>query len=209
MKTFIDHKFPSLTRIDSDSGRLYETPNGDKYPSVTSITGKMSQKSIEAWKKRVGEAEANRVSSRASQRGTQIHSYCESFLLNEDHHIDIFDLEMWNSMRPFVDKIDNIHALEKMMYSDKLKLAGTVDCIGEYEGELSVIDFKTSARLKDENKIENYFIQATAYSIMFEELFNMKIPNIVILIGVDSEQPQIFKRKRKDFIEKLVKLRFD
>ena len=209
MKTFIDHKFPSLTRIDSDSGRLYETPNGDRYPSVTSVTGKMSQKSIEAWKKRVGEAEANRVSSRAAQRGTQIHSYCESFLLNEDHHIDIFDLEMWNSMRPFVDKIDNIHALEKMMYSDKLKLAGTVDCIGEYEGELSVIDFKTSARLKDENKIENYFIQATAYSIMFEELFNIKIPNIVILIGVDSEQPQIFKRKRKDFIEKLVKLRFD
>jgi len=209
MKTFIDHEFPSLTRIDSDSGRLYETPNGDRYPSVTSITGKMSQKSIEAWKKRVGEAEANRVSSRASQRGTQIHSYCESFLLNEDYHIDIFDLEMWNSMRPFVDKIDNIHALEKMMYSDKLKLAGTVDCIGEYEGELSVIDFKTSARLKDENKIENYFIQATAYSIMFEELFNIKIPNIVILIGVDSEQPQIFKRKRKDFIEKLVKLRFD
>lgn len=209
MKTFIDHEFPSLTRIDSDSGRLYETPNGDRYPSVTSVTGKMSQKSIEAWKKRVGEAEANRVSSRAAQRGTQIHSYCESFLLNEDHHIDIFDLEMWNSMRPFVDKIDNIHALEKMMYSDKLKLAGTVDCIGEYEGELSVIDFKTSARLKDENKIENYFIQATAYSIMFEELFNIKIPNIVILIGVDSEQPQIFKRKRKDFIEKLVKLRFD
>lgn len=209
MKTFIDHEFPSLTRIDSDSGRLYETPNGDRYPSVTSVTGKMSQKSIEAWKKRVGEAEANRVSSRASQRGTQIHSYCESFLLNEDLHIDIFDLEMWNSMRPFVDKIDNIHALEKMMYSDKLKLAGTVDCIGEYEGELSVIDFKTSARLKDENKIENYFIQATAYSIMFEELFNIKIPNIVILIGVDSEQPQIFKRKRKDFIEKLVKLRFD
>ena len=208
MKTFIDHNFPKLIRIDSNTGRLYETPNGDKYPSVTSVTGKMSKVSIEDWKKRVGEAEAKKISFRASQRGTQIHSYCESFLLNEDHHIDLFDLEMWNSMRPFVDKIDNIHALESMMYSDKLKLAGTVDCIGEYEGELSIIDFKTSSKLKKEEWIENYFIQATAYSIMFEELFNIKIPNIVIIIGVDSEPPQIFKRKRKDFIEKLVKLRF-
>jgi len=86
-------------------------------------------------------------------------------------------------------------------------MAGTVDCIGEYEGELSIIDFKTASKLKKEEWIQNYFIQATAYSIMFEELFNIKVPNIVIIIGVDHEQPQIFKKKRKEYIKPLVNLR--
>lgn len=207
MKNFIHHEFPVLKRIDSDNGRLYETPEGNRYPSVTTVLGKMSEKSIQAWRNRVGEEEANRVSTRASARGTQIHSYCESFLLGESLQVNMFDQDMWNNMKPYVDKIDNIHALEKMMYTDKLRLAGTVDCIADYEGELSIIDFKTSGRLKDVDKIENYFMQATAYSIMFEEQFGIKVPNIVILIGVDNEQPQIFKKTRKDFITKLVDLR--
>jgi genome maintenance exonuclease 1 len=106
-----------------------------------------------------------------------------------------------------MDKIDNIHALEGMLYSDKLRVAGTVDCIGEFDGELSVIDFKTSGKPKDINNIDNYFIQATAYSVMFQELFDIPIQNLTIIIGVDDAQPQIFQQKRKGFIQKLIDLR--
>ena len=207
MKKFIRHEYPVIKRITTDEGRLYEVPNGNRYPSVTTITGKMNESAIKAWRARVGEEEANRISSRAAGRGTKIHSLCESYLKGEPLQVDMFDQDFWNKLQPYVDKIDNIHALENMMYTDRLAMAGTVDCIGEYEGELSIIDFKTASKLKKEEWIQNYFIQATAYSIMFEELFNIKVPNIVIIIGVDHEQPQIFKKKRKEYIKPLVNLR--
>lgn len=207
MKTFIRHDYPVIKRITTDEGRLYEVPNGNRYPSVTTVTGKMNEEAIKKWRARVGEEEANKISSRAAGRGTKIHSLCESFLKGEPLQVDMFDQDFWNNLKPFVDKIDNIHALENMMYSDKLQLAGTVDCIGEYEGELSIIDFKTASKLKKEEWIQNYFIQATAYSVMFEELFDIKVPNIVIIIGVDNETPQIFKKRRKEFIKQLVDLR--
>ena len=207
MKNFIHHEYPVIKRIDSDEGRLYEVPNGNRYPSVTAVTGKMNEAAIKAWRARVGEDEANRISNRAASRGTLIHEHCEAFLKGEPLQVDMFNHDMWTSLKPYVDKIDNIHALENMLYTDKLRMAGTVDCIGEYEGELSIIDFKTSSRSKDESKIENYFLQATAYSLMFEEMFGIKIPNIVILVGVDHQSPQVFKKKRKDYIKKLVELR--
>jgi len=207
VKTFIRHDYPVIKRITTDGGRLYEVPNGNRYPSVTTVTGKMNEEAIKKWRARVGEEEANKISSRAAGRGTKIHSLCESFLKGEPLQVDMFDQDFWNNLKPFVDKIDNIHALENMMYSDKLQLAGTVDCIGEYEGELSIIDFKTASKLKKEEWIQNYFIQATAYSVMFEELFGIKVPNIVIIIGVDNETPQIFKKRRKEFIKQLVDLR--
>ena len=196
-----------LQRIDSDQGRVYQTPSGDKYPSVTQVTGLLNKQFIAQWRKRVGEEEANRVSAQASGRGTRIHGLCEEFLLGNTSEPDMFDVEMWNDLRPFVDKIDNIHALESKLYSDKLQLAGTVDCIGEFDGVLSVIDFKTSKRPKDINNIDNYFIQATAYSVMFEELTGIRVPDLTIIIGVDDAKPQIFQQKRKGFIHQLVDLR--
>lgn len=207
MKNFIHHEFPVLQRIDSDQGRVYQTPSGDKYPSVTQVTGLLNKQFITEWRKRVGEEEANRVSTLASGRGTRIHGLCEDFLLGNPVQPDMFDVEMWNDLKPVVDKIDNIHALESKLYSDKLQLAGTVDCIGEFDGQLSVIDFKTSKRPKDIGSIDNYFIQATAYSVMFEELTGIKVPDLTIIIGVDDAKPQIFKQKRKGFILNLVDLR--
>jgi len=207
LKKFIHHEFPVLQRIDSEQGRVYETPSGDKYPSVTQVTGLLNKQFIVEWRKRVGEKEANRVSTLASGRGTRIHGLCEDFLLGNPTQADMFDIEMWNDLRPVVDKIDNIHALESKLYSDKLQLAGTVDCIGEFDGLLSVIDFKTSKRPKDINNIDNYFIQATAYSVMFEELTGIKVPDLTIIIGVDDAKPQIFQQKRKGFINQLVDLR--
>lgn len=187
--------------------RLYETPSGNRYPSVTTITGQESKQHIEAWRKRVGDAEADRISKLATDRGTRIHSYCENFLLSEAYEVDMFDYDMWKTLQPIVDKIDNIHALESMLYSDQLRMAGTVDCIGEYDGLLSVIDFKTSKRPKNREDIENYFVQATAYSVMFEELFSITVPDITIIIGVDDDYPQVFHARRKDYIKKLVELR--
>ena len=207
MKNFIHHDFPVIKRIDGENQRLYEVPNGNRYPSVTTVTGKLNEAAIKEWRARVGEEEANRISNRAASRGTQIHELCENFLKGNPLQVDMFNHDMWSTMKPIVDKIDNIHALENMLYTDKLEMAGTVDCIGEYEGELSIIDFKTSKRPKEESKIENYFIQATAYSLMFEEMFGIKIPNIVIIVGVDDEPTQVFKKKRKDYIKKLVELR--
>lgn len=139
MKNFIHHEFPVVKRIDGGIHRLYETPNGDLYPSVTSVLGCIPNPGIEQWKKRVGEAEAKRVSKKATDRGTRIHTLAENYFLGKPLEIDMFDHDMWKSLQPVMDKIDNIHALEGMMYSDRLRVAGTVDCIGEFDGELSVL----------------------------------------------------------------------
>jgi ATP-dependent exoDNAse (exonuclease V) beta subunit len=207
VKNFIHHDFPVLERVDLPEGRVYKTPSGKNYPSVTQVTGYLTKQAILEWRKRVGEEEANRVSTQASSRGTRIHSLCEEFLKGEFVAPSLPDYEMWKDMMPIVDKIDNIHALESKLYSDKLELAGTVDCIGEFDGVLSVIDFKTSKRPKDINNIQHYFLQATAYSVMFEELTGIKVPNLTILIGVDHDQPQVFQGKRSSFIHNLVDLR--
>lgn len=207
MKQFIRHEFPVVKRITLPIGRVYETPAGNRYPSVTTVTGQATKHHIDAWRKRVGDAVADRISKQAADRGTRIHSYCENFLLNEAYEVDIFDYDMWKSLQPVVDKIDNIHALEAMLYSDQLRMAGTVDCIGEYNGLLSIIDFKTSKKPKHREDIEHYFVQATAYSVMFEELFGITIPDITIIIGVDDVTPQVFQSRRKDHIKKLVELR--
>lgn len=207
MKNFIRHEFPVVKRITTPELRLYETPNGDRYPSVTTITGQLSQNHIAEWRKRVGDEVADHISKQAADRGTRIHSYCENFLLSESYEVDMFDYDFWKSMQPVVDRIDNIHALEAMLYSDQLRMAGTVDCIGEYNGLLSVIDFKTSKKPKRIEDIQHYFIQATAYSVMFEELFGITVPDITIIIGVDDDLPQVFQQRRSKYIKRLVELR--
>ena len=188
-------------------GRRYKVPSGKLYPSVTTVTGHLSNASLDAWKKRVGEEEAARISKKATDRGTRIHSLCEDFLKGKNPQADLVDMDMWSDLRPIINKIDNIHALESKLYSDKLEVAGTVDCIAEFDGTLSVIDFKTSKNPKDINNIEHYFIQATAYSVMFQELYDIAIPDITIIIGVDHDKPQVFHQKRKGFINQLVDLR--
>ena len=207
MKTFIDHNFQPLKRIDSPNGRVYETPTGKAYPSVTSVTGLLGKDAILAWRKRVGEEKANAISARASSRGTKIHSYCESYLLNEEFSVDHFDHHMFSSLKPHLDRIDNIHALESKLYSDYLEVAGTVDCIGEYEGRLSVIDFKTSKRIKSKEDIPGYFIQCSAYAVAFEERTGIPVSRLTIIMGVDDEQPLVFHEKRDRWVDKFMELR--
>ena len=207
MKNFIHHEFPELKRIDGGQFRVYETPSGDRYPSVTSVLGHRPNPGIDAWKKRVGEQEAKRISKLATDRGTRIHKLAEDYFLGKSLQIDMFDHDMWKSLQPVMDRIDNIHGLEAMMYSKHLAVAGTVDCIAEFDGRLSIIDFKTSKKPKIINNITDYFVQATAYSVMFQDLYDIAIPDITIIIGVDDEQPQIFQQKRKGFIQQLIDTR--
>lgn len=204
MKNFIRHDFPVVKRIDSPVGRRYQIPTGELYPSITTVLAGGPNPAIEAWKKRVGEEEAARISKKATDRGTRIHKLAEEFFLGNPLEVDMFDSDMWKSLQPVLNRIDNIHGLETMMYSKNLQVAGTVDCIGEFDGKLSIIDFKTSKKLKDINNIQDYFLQATAYSVMFEELTGIKVPDLTIIIGVDYEQPQIFQQKRKGFIQQLI-----
>lgn len=207
MKTFIQHDFPTIKRIDSPEGRVYSTPTGKKYPSVTSVTGMMNKDDFFAWRARVGEEEANRISSRAAKRGTAIHSLCEDYLYGKNPVPSMFDSQVFNSLVPHLDKIDNIHALESKLYSDHLQVAGTVDCIAEYEGKLSVIDFKTSRRLKSKEEIPGYFIQTCAYAIAFEERTGIPVSRLVVIMGVDDEEPLIFIEKRDRWVDQFKELR--
>lgn len=207
MKTFIKHDIPLLKRIDSDSGRLYQTPNGKLYPSVTSVLSMLSNDSIQKWKEEVGEEEANRISNRASARGSRIHKLCEGYLINGFASPDMFDTEMFTSIKPYLNKIDNIHALETPLYSDYMQVAGTVDCIAEYEGKLSIIDFKTSSRIKSRDDIHSYFMQTSAYAVAFEELTKIPVGRLVIIMAIDNEKPLIFNEKRDDWIHQFIQLR--
>ena len=210
MFNHIECELPKLNRVTNEDGtRVYQTPTGNKYPSVTTVTGLLKKQSIIAWRKRVGEEEANRISSTAARRGTRIHSLAEKYLLNETVNPDMFDIEMWNKFKPILHNIDNIHAVEQSLYSDHLEVAGTVDCIAEYNGRMSVIDFKTSKRIKHRDGIHDYFMQCSAYAVAFEEMTKIAVPQIVILIAVDEEDPLIFVEKRNTWINGFKDLRLE
>ena len=200
-----------VEQINTDSGRFYQTPTGAKYPSVTTVVGMMNKDAIMEWRRRVGAEEANRISSKAASRGTRVHAICEDYINNVDIYskkYSMIDLESFSRLIPiFNEKIDNVHIQEVRLYSDYLQMAGTVDCVAEYDGKLSIIDFKTAMKPKDKNYITNYFCQASAYAIMYEERTGIPIGQIVIIISVDDEEPQIFVEKRDAYVGKLLEVR--
>ena len=161
--------------VNKDGVRFYKLPKTDKYyPSVTSITSFKNAKFFKEWRTKIGEDEANRITARATQRGTAFHSIAEDYINGEldlDKYLDNnpLSVRMFQSAKDTLNRIDNIHCLEAFLYSHYLGLAGRVDCIAEFDGELAVIDFKTSTKEKKEEHIENYFVQETAYAAMFLE----------------------------------------
>ena len=201
-----DLQFEELTAVTKPSGRVYTTPDGD-YPSVTTVLGYFKKEGIKAWRKRVGEKEANRISGQASVRGTKVHQLCEDYINNianykENHqpaNIDMFE----NQLKPVLDQhLGLVYGVEVPLYSSYLRLAGRCDLVGEWDGRKAIIDFKTSRKLKKEEWIEDYFMQGACYSVMFEEGTGIAINDIVILIGVDGEpEPQLFVKKRDDYID--------
>lgn len=201
--------FASLQRIDGPT-RLYETPAGKRYPSVTAILGKMMDKSaLEAWRKRVGEEEATRISTRAATRGTNVHTMCENYVLGNDIDMSMpSNMVMFNQIKTVLnEKVDMIRATECTLFSDHLKVAGTCDLIADYDGRLSIIDYKTSAKLKRKDWIESYFLQASLYCYMLWEMTGILAKDIVIIIGVDdSLEPQIFIERPQRYLEKAADL---
>jgi len=191
-----------------DGKRYYVTPEGKKLPSVTTVVGAQKKQAIMEWRRRVGEEVANKISKQATTRGTNMHSLCEYYLNNEPKPPGVVmpdAKEMFISIKPYLNKINNIHYQEVGLWSSQLGLAGRVDCIGEYEGKLSVIDFKTSKKAKDRESILDYFWQCTAYALMYEELIGQPIDELVIIMAVQDSTPLIFKEKTQDHIEGLVK----
>lgn len=188
-----------------DGKRYYTLSDGTKLPSVTTVLGAMKKEAIMAWRKRVGEEEANKISKKATGRGTNMHLMCEDYLNNKKPTGMPDAMEMFISIKPYLNKINNIHYQEQSLWSKQLGMAGKCDCIAEYEGELSVIDFKTSRKLKTIDQIEDYFWQTSAYALMYEELVGEPIHNLVIIMAVEDDKPLIFKQKTEDHIEGLVK----
>lgn len=183
----------SVERITFESNRFYHIQN-IWLPSVTSVLKQLSDFKINEWRVRIGVEVADKISKLASERGTRIHSYCERALKGLELDLESADEEYFK--RAFsneLGKIKNVIAIEKCLFSIKYGFAGTVDCIGEYNGVMSIIDFKTSTKLKQKRYITSYFLQAAAYSIAYEEMTGNKIDQLVIIIGVaDLLETQVF-----------------
>lgn len=188
----IKHDLPQIQRVTINGSRFYQTASGKNYPSVTTVTSYASKASINEWRNKVGAAEADRISSRASNRGTRVHSLCEDYLNNLPVEPSMFDIDNWERIKPLLSGINNIHGLEIKLFSNLLEVAGTADCIAEYNGVLSIIDFKTSGKLKRREWISNYFQQCAMYAVAFRELSGINVKQIVVLIAVDDEDPQEF-----------------
>ena len=207
----VDLNTPEVEPVNQDGVRFYPIPGADKYyPSITSITSFKNAAFFASWRKKIGEDEANRITARATQRGTAFHSIAEDYFkdqLNLNSYLDNnpLSVRMFQTAKSELDKIDNIHCLETFLYSHYLGLAGRVDCIAEYEGELAVIDFKTSTKQKQENYIEHYFVQETAYAAMFLERSGIEVKKIVTLIAPEEGSVQVFQKYNLDDYLRLLK----
>ena len=205
--TPVDLGYEDLIAETKQSGRTYLTPEGNRYPSITTVLSILSRDSIAAWRARVGEEEANKVSYRASTRGTAVHDIVEKYLDNE---VDLtkytFDvIQSWKNLQPILDeRLSVIYEQECPLYSKHLGVAGRVDCVGVFDGVPSIIDFKTSRKLKKREWVTNYFQQEAAYAIMWEERTGMPITNLVTIMDVDNEQPVVFKEHRDEWAPKLL-----
>jgi genome maintenance exonuclease 1 len=194
-----------------DGKRYYVLPNGEKFRSVTTVLdGALDKTALMEWKKRVGEAEAQKITTQAARRGTAVHSIAERYVLNEENHLRgamPSGIDAFKGIQKLLDKhVDNILGIELPLYSTVLKTAGRCDLIAEFDGVPSVIDFKTSRRLKEESWIESYFLQTTCYSMMFEWIYKIRIPQIAILIAVDHEEPQLFVKDRGDYVDRVIEI---
>jgi len=195
---------PELKRKNVDGHRFYEI-NGKAYPSITTILSIKKTEDLKEWRAKVGEDVANYEMRRAAIRGNAVHKLVEQYIKGETPSIrDVLPLGLFRLLKPYIDQIDNVHALETVMYSDKLTIAGQSDCIAEYNGKLSVIDFKSANKARKEDWIENYYLQTTAYAIMYEELFKKNIEQIVVLLAAEDGTVSAYIKQKKDFENKLI-----
>lgn len=201
-------RLPIIEQYTAPDGvRFYNTPSGLKYPSITTILSEKNKDVIENWRRRVGHEVANTKSRVAAGRGIALHKIAEKYLDNEPIEITSpLVADLWRKVRPVLDSnINNIHCQETRLFSHHLRLAGTVDCIAEYNGKLSIIDFKTSTGNKRKDWITSYFMQCAAYAIMYEEIAFIPITQLVIIVSVEEEpEPQVFIERRDNWTKELL-----
>ncbi len=199
-----------IPRKEIDGKRYYITPSGDHYRSVTTILSQLSKEGIEKWRNKIGEAEANKISTRASNRGTKLHTMMEDYVGNvEDFALNKMPTttSMFLDIQPYVDlNLEEVYGIEYPLYSDRLKAAGTSDLICKYAGKTTILDYKTSGKAKKEEWIENYFIQSTAYALMVKERYDLDIEQIVIMIAVEGDNPQVFVKDPSDYVKKTISI---
>jgi genome maintenance exonuclease 1 len=207
--SWLQEEFDHYPREEIDGVRHYVTPNG-KYPSVTTVLGKMLDKSgLDDWRARVGEEQANFTSRLASTRGTNIHNMCESYVRGDDVDVSMpFNAVLFNQVKKVLDEhVDDIVGCELTLVSDELKIAGSCDLIALWDGKMAIIDYKTSARKKMKQWIESYFLQTALYSYMLWEMTGMMATQLVVIIAVDEEPvPQVFIVKSREYLEKAAAL---
>ena len=189
--------------------RLYNLPNGEWVPSITSVTSFYKRDTFVKWRKRIGIEEANRITKRATARGTDFHEAVEVYMRNNEIEWGNFrplTKIMFAHAKPYLDRINNIHAIERTLYSEYLGLAGRVDCIAEYEGELAVIDFKTSDKIKPEDWLEHYFVQEMFYASAYYELTGIPIKKLITIMVTPGGEVKVFdKRNKGEYIRLLVR----
>ena len=206
MKTFchVPIELEELKTQTIDKKRFYETPEGELYPSITTVLSVRNKKGLFEWRKRVGDDVANYVARTSAARGTAVHHMCEDYLNNEsmkEHEKKFLPYCLFGQLQKKVlHKINNIRAQECGLYSDKYKVAGRVDCIGMFKGKPAIIDFKTANKRKERKWIGNYFMQEAAYAVAFEEMTKIPITQLVTVIAVTQDEPQLFIERRDDHI---------
>ena len=201
MFTHVDLKLPKLSRETIDGVRYYSVPDEEeliKLVSITSVTSHFNKEIFVKWRKRVGNEEADRVTKAATGRGTDMHTLTEHYLKNENlPEVRPISDFLFKIAKVELNKIDNIYALEGPLYSKELGIAGTVDCIAEYNGELAIIDFKTSKKPKPRNWIEHYFVQCMAYGCMLYEMTGISIKKLVIIMACENGECVIYEERDK------------
>ena len=208
MFNHVQISLPEVTTETINRKRFYVTPEGNKYPSITTVLSNRKKEGLFEWRKRVGNDVANYVARTSASRGTKVHHMCEDYLNNEfdeeKHRKNFLPFCLFNQLKDqALCNLNNIYAQEAGLYSDKYKVAGRVDCIAEYKDTLSIIDFKTSSRERSDDWNENYYIQGSAYAEMFEERTKIKIDQVVILVVTEDGTVQEFVKNKQDYLPML------
>lgn len=201
-------EYKQLEQVSENGKRFYKDEQGNKFPSVTTVLSAMSDKtSLIEWSNKVGYENAEKIKNQAARRGTNVHKICEDYLLNNDNYLSKqmpANISLFKQIKETLDtRVGTLYGIEIPLYSKVLKTAGKCDLVCDFDGVLTVGDFKTSTRAKKEEWIENYFLQATTYALMVEELYNVNVPNIAILIAVEEDNFQLFKKEKLPFIGKV------
>ena len=202
----------TIKQVNANGKRHYETPAGPLV-SITTVIHHFTPDGIKQWRENMGEDVANYIMRTSSIRGTRVHKLVDSFLSNESlanitREYGVTAVGLFNLMRPALERISNIVAVEKRVYSTDpaIMVAGTTDCVADYEGILSIIDFKTSSKMRAQDTIDSWMIQATFYALAWECLTGQKISQLVIICATEDGQTEVFKSEPSEYVERLKKL---